>query len=292
MLRFFFVLCAISLSVGVAHAQDNETLADIRQELTVLSVEMQKLTRELSTTGTMGTATVSGSVLERVDAIENELRRLTARTEELSLRVEAVAQDGTRRVADLEFRLVELEGGDVSTLGQTSTLGGDLPEGQVAVVSSMASPSSEPTAELAVGEAADFAAASPTAELAVGEAADFAAARKALEAGEFADAAARLKSFNETYPGSPVATKAALAYGAALEGQGDMTGASRAYLDAFRREPTGEDAPEALYRLGNGLGRLGQTAEACKTLAEVSVRFPGGEPASKAEAERSRLGCS
>ena len=241
----------------------------------MLSVEMQKLTRELSTTGTMGTATVSGSVLERVDAIENELRRLTARTEELSLRVEAVAQDGTRRVADLEFRLVELEGGDVSTLGQTSTLGGDLPEGQVAVASPVASPSRELTAELAVGEAADFA-----------------AARKALEAGEFADAAARLKSFNETYPGSPVATKAALAYGAALEGQGDMTGASRAYLDAFRREPTGEDAPEALYRLGNGLGRLGQTAEACKTLAEVSVRFPGGEPASKAEAERSRLGCS
>ena len=156
MRRFFFVLCAISLSVGVAHAQDNETLADIRQELTVLSVEMQKLTRELSTTGTMGTATVSGSVLERVDAIENELRRLTARTEELSLRVEAVAQDGTRRVADLEFRLVELEGGDVSTLGQTSTLGGDLPEGQVAVASPIASPSSEPDSGTGCGRSRRF----------------------------------------------------------------------------------------------------------------------------------------
>jgi len=261
--------------VGMAHAQDSETLADIRQELTVLHVEMQKLTRELSTTGSASGAAVSGSVLERVDAIETELRRLTARTEELSLRIEAVAQDGARRVTDLEFRLVELEGGDLSTLGQISTLGGDLPEGQAALGAGGLPPSSAPTAELAVGEAADFA-----------------AARKALEAGEFADAAARLKSFNETYPGSPVATKVALAYGAALEGQGDMTGASRAYLDAFRREPTGEDAPEALYRLGTGLGRLGQTEEACKTLAEVSIRFPGGEPAGKAEAERSRLGCS
>ena len=272
---FFMGFFAVVLSVGAAHAQDSETLADIRQELTVLHVEMQKLTRELSTTGTIGGANVSGSVLERVDAIETELRRLTARTEELSLRVEAVAQDGARRVTDLEFRLVELEGGDVSTLGQTSTLGGDLPEGQGAVASAVAAPGGEPTAELAVGEAADFA-----------------AARKALEAGDFADAAARLKTFNEIYPGSPVAAKVALAYGAALEGQGDMTGASRAYLDAFRREPAGEDAPEALYRLGNGLGRLGQTAEACKTLAEVSLRFPGGDPASKAEAERSRLGCS
>lgn len=274
-MRFILAVVVFCLSGAMAAAQDAETLADIRQELTVLNVEMQKLKRELSTTGGAGGATLGASVLERVDGIEAELRRLTAKTEELGLRVEAVVQDGTRRVADLEFRLVELEGGDVSKLGETSTLGGALPEGQTVAVEA---------APLTLGE--------PTTELAVGEEADFAAARQALEAGNFADAAERLKAFNETYPGSPVATKAALAYGAALEGQGDLTGAARAYLDAFRREPNGEDAPESLYRLGKGLGRLGQTVEACKTLAEVGLRFPGGEPANKADAERSRLGCS
>ncbi|MCV2894140.1 tol-pal system protein YbgF [Lentibacter sp. XHP0401] len=275
-MRFIFAAIVLCLSAGFSAAQDSETLADIRQELTVLNVEMQKLKRELSTTGASGNATLGASVLQRVDGIEAELRRLTARTEELGLRVEAVVQDGTRRVADLEFRLVELEGGDVSKLGETSTLGGDLPGGQAAApVVSQPIEGSEPMPELAVGEQADFA-----------------AARKALEAGEYADAAERLRAFNETYPGSPVASKAALAYGAALEGQGDLTGAARAYLDAFRRDPNGEDAPESLFRLGQGLGRLGQTVEACKTLAEVGLRFPGGEPASKADAERTRLGCS
>lgn len=255
-------------------AQSSETLADIRQELTVLHVEMQKLKRELSTTGNSGTATVGGSVLERVDALEAELRRLTAQTEQMSLRIDRVVTDGTRRVGDLEFRLVELEGGDVSQLGETSTLGGGaLPVATPAQNEPVAAQENMP-------------------ELAVGETRDMDAARKSLEEGDFETAAARLKSFNETYPGSPLGPQAQLAYGAALEGQGDIKGAARAYLDAFRLAPNGENAPEALFRLGKGLGQLGQTSEACATLGEVGARFPSGEPANKAEAERGRLGCS
>jgi hypothetical protein len=59
-----------------------------------------------------------------VNSIEAELSRLTARTEELSNRIDRIVADGTNRIGDLEFRLVELEGGDVSRLGETSTLGG------------------------------------------------------------------------------------------------------------------------------------------------------------------------
>ncbi|HBB83852.1 MAG TPA: tol-pal system protein, partial [Sulfitobacter sp.] len=45
-------------------AQDNDqTLADIRQQLTVLSVEVQKLRRELSTTGGGSVETGGNSVL-------------------------------------------------------------------------------------------------------------------------------------------------------------------------------------------------------------------------------------
>lgn len=275
-MRIFLAAIAFVFATSFASAQDTQTLADIRQELTVLNVEIQKLKRELSTTGTSGSATAGASVLERVDAIESELRRLTAKTEQLGIRVENVVSDGTRRVADLEFRLVELEGGDISQLGQTSTLGGDV---ATATETAPQAPAQLPESD------------EPVAELAVGEDADFKAARAALEAGNFSDAAQRLKTFNETYPGSPLAIKATLAYGAALDGEGDVTGAARAYLDAFRKEPNGPDAPEALFRLGTGLGRLGQTAEACRTLAEVPARFPGGDPAAKADAERTRLGC-
>ena len=43
---------ALSVQARPVAAQSDQTLADIRQELSVLYVEIQKLKRELSTTGT------------------------------------------------------------------------------------------------------------------------------------------------------------------------------------------------------------------------------------------------
>ncbi len=106
-----------------AQSPDDQTLADIRQELSVLYVEVQRLRRELSTTGSPQIALPSGG-LERLDALEAELARLTEKTERLEFRIDQIVTDGTNRIGDLEFRLVELEGGDLSQLGETSTLGG------------------------------------------------------------------------------------------------------------------------------------------------------------------------
>ena len=84
------------------------------------------LRRELSTTGTPGVALGGTSALERIDAMEAELRRLTGRTEELENRINRVVADGTNRVGDLEFRLCELEQGcEIGSLGLTPNLGGD-----------------------------------------------------------------------------------------------------------------------------------------------------------------------
>ncbi|MEO0761253.1 MAG: tol-pal system protein, partial [Pseudomonadota bacterium] len=45
------LIATLALPGAGAVAQDAETLADIRQEMTVLYVEVQRLRRELSTTG-------------------------------------------------------------------------------------------------------------------------------------------------------------------------------------------------------------------------------------------------
>mgnify|MGYP000635975959 CR=1 FL=1 len=49
----FVMMVVLGLAFGpvAAQAQDAQTLADVRQELTILNVEVQKLRRELSTTG-------------------------------------------------------------------------------------------------------------------------------------------------------------------------------------------------------------------------------------------------
>ncbi|MDA5556966.1 tol-pal system protein YbgF [Shimia sp. MMG029] len=250
-----------------------ETLADVRQQLSVLYVEIQQLKRELSTTGAPGTVTAGASTLERVDVIEQQLQVLTNKTEELQYRVERVVEDGTNRIGDLEFRLVELEGGDLSQLGETTTLGGAIAAATPAAGEDDGSGDGEPT------------------ELAVGEETDFNRAMTALDNGEYTSAADQFASFVQTYPGSPLESEAHLRRGQALEGAEDKTGAARAFLEAYSGAPVAGTAPEALFRLGKSLGALGQANEACVTLNEVGVRFPGGVFVSEAQAEMANLQC-
>ncbi|MEQ6248650.1 tol-pal system protein YbgF [Sulfitobacter sp. HNIBRBA3233] len=274
-MRFAFIFALVLGAVPMgAVAQDAQTLADIRQELVVLNTEMTKLRRELSTTGTAGAGSTlaAGSVLDRVAAMESELQRVTAKAEELEFRINRIVDDGTRRIADLEFRLLELEGGDISTLGETTTLGGDDQARAPA-------PAEAPVA-------------TTDTQLAIGERDDFERAQEALASGDFRTAAEQFASFNQTYPGSPLAAEADLRRGDALAGAGDTREAARAYLASFGAAPTGAVAPETLFKLGSSLGTLGQTSEACVTLAEVLVRFPDSPFAATAVARRAELGCS
>ena len=253
------------------NAQDSETLADVRQELTILNVEIQKLKRELSTTGGSNGTVGAGGLLDRVNSIESELQRLTGKTEQLEFRIDRVVADGTNRIGDLEFRLVELEGGDVGALGETSTLGGgDAPTTTVIA----------PTTPTTTGQ------------LASQEQADFERASEALASGSFQAAAEQFATFNQTYPGGPLAATADLKLGDALDAVGDTRNAARAYLDAFSLNQTGPNAAEALYKLGASLGRLGQTNEACVTLGEVSVRFPTDPSALLANSQMRNIGCN
>ena len=269
-------MAALAWAVPAPAQQQDGTLADIRQELTVLNVEVQRLKRELSTTGAPAVdAGQGGTTLERVNAIEDALQRLTARTEELEHRIERVVRDGTTRIGDLEFRLCELEPDcDIASLGEVPSLGGGAGQSGNA-----ATPAPAPRDQDAP-------------EMAVGEQADFDAATAALEAGEHARAAELFAAFLDDYPNSPLAAGAYLGRGASLAAQGDRTGAARAYLEAFSIAPDGEQAPEALFRLGRSLGQLGKTEEACVTLAEVGARFPeDSEVVSRAQTERARLEC-
>ena len=66
----------------------------------------------------------AGSVLFRLDVIEEEMRNLTGIIEELQFYTKNIALDATNRIGDIEFRLTELEGGDLSLLGNSRIIGG------------------------------------------------------------------------------------------------------------------------------------------------------------------------
>ncbi|MWD27700.1 tol-pal system protein YbgF [Aquicoccus sp. SCR17] len=305
--RLFLVLLALLPGAGGALAQDrDQTLADVRQDLSVLYVEIQKLKRELSTTGGAQATAGSGSMLDRVNAIESELQRLTAQTEQIGHRLDRVVEDGTARIGDLEFRLVELEGGDVSKLDETTTLGqGPAASGAGAGTGSatqggdgsaaVENPIELPPAQQGgVTEGATTTPAAPETggvEMAVGEEADFRRAEEALANGDFRGAADLFATYVQTYPGSPLEAEAQLRRGDALDQAGDGKGAARAYLDSFSGHPDADVAPEALLKLGRALDGIGQREAACQTLAQMENRFPAAPQVSAARQAMSGMGC-
>jgi tol-pal system protein YbgF len=258
------------LPVQAPEQQQAQTLADIRQEMSVLFVEVQRLQRELSTTGAPATALGGGGTLERVDLIEVELMRLTAKIEELDFRVTQVALDGSNQLGDLNFRLCELEPGcDIGALPGLAPLGG--------VAATLPNVAVEPETG---------------AELAVSERSDFQRAVTTLTEGDPAAARDQLDAFVENYPGGPLTAEAHFWRGESLSQLGETSTAARAYLTSFSDAPNGDKAADALFKLGTSLGALGQLNEACVTLGEVGLRYPGAGVVLEAQSAMLNLGCS
>lgn len=268
-----------------AQTDQAQSLADIRQELSVLYFEIQRLRLELSTTGGPSLPAGTANPLSRLDAIEAELRRMTAATETLQLRIEAIVGDGTNRIGDLEFRLCELEPDcDIATLGDTPSLGGVAPSGDTGTPLGQGS---------TLAPAPSSGGASDGPQLAVAEQSDFDRALAAYDAGNWAEAAQAFSRFAETYPGGPLSGEAHFLRGEAEVQQGAWSRAARAFLDSFSGSPDGPRAPAALARLGQSLGELGQIEEACITLSEVATRYPEARSEiATAEATRAALACN
>jgi TolA-binding protein len=196
---------ALLLAAAPGNAAE-ESVADIREELTLLDRQIQEIREALVATGpASGLPQSPATALQRLDQLEAMLRRLTDRVAVLTNELGRVVDDASNRVGDIEFRLTELEGGDVSLLGSGEPLGGGL--------TAAAPPAVAPPAEsgLGTGEGSTAGIGSglgsgidspfvvpappvpvaPPAEapqFAVGEQAQFDAARAAVEAGEYATA--------------------------------------------------------------------------------------------------------
>ncbi|MGL4235276.1 tol-pal system protein YbgF [Tabrizicola sp.] len=278
-LGLVLILCVLPT---LGFAQDRtQTLADIRAELAALAAEFNALKAELVSTGAATSGAAGGDALQRMDTIEAELARLTARTEEVELKLNRVVADGTNRIGDIEYRLCEVtEGCDPTSLGATTTLGGDAGGG-----------AAPPVVATDPGTGGTTGGTTGGAELAVSEQADFDRAKEVLGQGDFRGAADLFATYAQSYPGGPLVPEAHYQRGEALKQLGDTSNAARAYLDAFNAAPQGPIAPDALLKLGEGLAALGQVPEACVTLAEVGTRFPGSIAATQSTVAMQGLQC-
>jgi TolA-binding protein len=279
MARAVLVLLAAALIAlgphrGAAQQDDAaraQTLAEIRAELAALSSELADLRTEFTASGQAAQPT-GGTMLDRILTLEAELVRLTGSTEAFDLRLRRIVDDLELRLGDLEFRVTELEGGDVGALGPTAPLGGDGP----------AAPDAGATGAPAGAEA-------PAGDP-VGSVAEQAGAR--IDAGDAAGALALLDAAIAAAPQDPAIAELDLLRGEALYVLGRRIDAAQAFLDSVSGAPDAPWAATAMLRLGSTLAEVGEMVDACIALAEVGLRYPEDvEAVDEAERLRAAFAC-
>jgi len=229
----------------------SSTLEDVRLSLQQLDQDLQQLRTQLVTTGQVSSGVpFDAGTLARLDSIESRIRALTGRVEEIQFDVRRIADDGGRRIADMDFRLTELEGGDTAFVAPASNLGG-------------------------AGSSAPAATTPNAPQVALTEQAAFDAAKRLYDSAEFANAVVEFERFIETFPGGPLTTDARYFTARSYESQGLARAAAINYLNTFSAAPDGQHASDALRRLAGSLGQIGQQTEACLTYDEALTRFAG-----------------
>ena len=213
-------------------------------------------------------------LLDRVSRIEEQMRALNGRQEELANRVQRLGEDLNKQVGDMNFRLPALEGGGRPG-GPPPTLS---PPPRNLGAGPATAPDSPPPGQPPRAQR------TPEAMMQEGNAA---LARRDYAA---AEAAARDVL---AIRASPRAYDAQFLLAQSLAGKRDHPQAALAYDETYKRARTGRHAQDALLGLAGSLAALNEKRPACDTLNTLRAEFPSPRPEVRdaAAALRQRAGC-
>src|SRR5579862_337079 len=224
---------------------------------------------------------------QRLDQVQQSLREMRGRLDELEHNSDALTKQQRDLYADLDKRLAAANAAAGGTGGATS---GNGPAAGGATGAAPAGGGAETAAEGNAG-AGGAAAAGGAAPGAGGNApssteqAVYSQAFDALKAGSYSVAITGFKDFLSTYPASPLAENAQYWLGEAYYVTRDYENASAAFRTVLQKWPESRKAPDALLKLGFTQFELKRYAESRKTLEDVTRRFPDSD-AARLAAER------
>jgi tol-pal system protein YbgF len=267
----------------------------------------------------------------RIQQLEGQIRALNGQLEQMSHQVRQMTDRLDKLVADIDFRLREVEGGDPGmsmgdaapaeeppslaaapsqpTTGQSGV--GQSGVGQPRVLGTMSqseldsqkqrlNPDADPAA--AAATAGGGSSAAPGAQTAAtgpyaleGATADehYQYAFDLLRQNKYGDAEQALRTFVDQYPEHPLAGNASYWLGETFYVRQDYDNAALTFAEGFQKYPQGGKAPDSLLKLGMSLARLGKTDQACTALSRLKASFPNASEVVKrrAAAEATRIKC-
>jgi tol-pal system protein YbgF len=313
-------------------------------DLRVLLDRIERLERDIKTLNvgaarggvpaTEGTATAAPSTgsaggpafarLEvRLTSLEEELRSLTGREEELAHQIDQINRRLDKLVGDVDFRLSAIERAVTSpAVAQSSgdTLGAGLPATSGTPpppsVDRMAPPAPEGSAEqgvLGTISEKDLSAGrqASTAPTATGSASQppaqgapsvlpegtpkerYTFAFHLLRQNRFDEAEEAWRAFLQAHGDNPLASNARYWLGETYYVRGDFSSAAQLFLEGYERDPAGGKAPDTLLKLGMSLANLEKKREACAAFGKLKVDFPEASAAIQRTLirESGRSGC-
>ena len=321
------VFAMTSLGSMPVHAQDSNMTRQVEQLRKDLDLLQRYVYREGS--GAAGSAAssvapsggdTSSPAAARQQVQINDLQRsatqLTGQLEQFDFRIRQMEERLERLVADIDFRLSQLEGGAVSGLGATQPQAnaGSTPAGNATatapaggansgealnergtklfgVIESEGQPPQIPSGSAATSSTAPTqtaAAASGTPEEQYREA--FGLLRKQ----DFPAAEQALSSFVSSHPNDPLAGNAQYWLGETYYVRGQFENAAIAFTEGFQTYPDSTKAPDNLLKLGMSLANLGKNEDACTAFGHLIDNFPNASNVvlDRARQERKSRGCA
>jgi tol-pal system protein YbgF len=247
-------------------------------------------------------------LMQRIDALETsqralrgEVERLTYERDTLTNEVKALSSD-IREMQALSSRIqIHLDAVDlvakeqarrpVISSGPTSPIS-SVPSAPVFKEQTMTIPSSPttqtPTTETLGGQAAITQSAPSNDVTQLGQ-----LGKTKLAEGDYAGAQIALKQYIEFNSGASDIGEMQYWLGESYFVRGGFADAAAAFIASMRQDANGPKGPEAMVRLAASLRELGQTAEACQTLASFPAQYPNASASVKAKASTvaARTGC-
>jgi tol-pal system protein YbgF len=194
------------------------------------------------------------ALVDRVDHLEAENRKLTADNERLQFELRKAREDLSRLNAQL----------------------GTEPEPKPAEAPK---PAPQP--------AAPVAAPAPT----VDSATAYKDAYNYVMSSDHAGAENALQRFLTTYPSSEQAPEARYWLGQVLMAQGKAPEAAEQFLNVVRNSAKSPKAPDSYVYLGMAMKQMGQNDQACAVFRDVATKFPNATAAVKQKASQQARSC-
>ncbi|WP_417796052.1 tol-pal system protein YbgF [Terasakiella pusilla] len=233
----------------------------------------------------------------RINELESQLRAMNGQIEETAYRISQLNTRLDKLVADVDYRLTVLEGGNpavrppqaTNAQGQSQTPA--TPNGVSAQQLGTPSTATQGNAEAGTlgtlngqdltgaqtstaqpGEQAQQAAAQAAADLT--PEALYQKSRQMLMRSEFANAESSFKAFLDKHKSHELAGNARYWLGETYYVQGNYAQAAGAFLEGYQKDTRGAKAPDSLLKLGMSLSRMEKTREACASFDKLRSAFP------------------